>query len=98
MMTYENALAAFCNQVNHKFPPELSYSNSRRTRIINKSVNSGGGRGSIFQGQGGIYQRCAVRGGFGGLVRGRVGLDNRVRGNYMRSRQDSLMVQCNDVS
>ena len=49
-ITYENALAAFRNQVNHKFPPELSSSNNRRTRRINEAGTRGGGRGSRFQG------------------------------------------------
>ena len=34
-ITYENYLAAFLNEVNHKFSPELSSSNNRKTRGIN---------------------------------------------------------------
>ena len=43
---------------------------------INESGTCGGGRGGIFQGQGGRYQGCAVRGRFGGSVRGRYGSDH----------------------
>ena len=49
-ITYENALAAFCNQVNQKFPPDLSFSNNRKTRRINESGTCGDGRSGIFKG------------------------------------------------
>ena len=48
-ITYENALAAFRNQVNQNFLPELSSSYNRKTRGINESGTRGGGRGGIFQ-------------------------------------------------
>ena len=49
-VTYGNSLAALRYQINQKLLTELSSSNNRRTRIINKSGTRGGGRGSIFQG------------------------------------------------
>ena len=55
-ITYTNALAAFHNQVNHKFPSEFSSSNTRSTMIINEAGTRRGGRGGIFQGRGGRYQ------------------------------------------
>ena len=51
MITYENALAVFCSQVNKKFLPKLSSSNNRGTTRINESGTHGGGRGARFQGQ-----------------------------------------------
>ena len=62
MMTYKHALATFRNQVSRKFPPESSFSNSRRTRRINESGTCSAGRGSRFQGQVGRNQEC------GGIV------------------------------
>ena len=79
-ITYENALAAFRNQVNHKFPPELSSSNSISTKRINKARTCGGVIGGIFQVRCGRYK---VHGG-----RGRYGGGNGGRGNHRRSRQD----------
>ena len=54
-ITYEHSLAAFRNQVNHKFLPELSYSNNMRTRIIHEAGTCGGGKGGRFQGRNGRY-------------------------------------------
>ena len=70
---YENALAALCNQVNQKFPPEFLSSKNRRTRIIIEAGTSGGGRCSIFQGRGERYQGRGIRGRFGGRGRGIYG-------------------------
>ena len=86
-ITYENALAALCNQVNHKFLPELSSSNNMRTTRINESGTSGGGIGGIFQGQDGRYQGYCGRGIFGGRGRGRPVSGYEGRGNYRHSRK-----------
>ena len=48
-ISYENALAAFRNQVNQKLPPELSSINNRETMRINEAGTSSGGRGGRFQ-------------------------------------------------
>ena len=95
-IAYENTLAAFCNQVNHKFPPELSSSNNRKTRIINEAGTHGGGIGGIFQDQGGRYQGCGGRGISGGRGRGTSGRGHGGRGNHRLSIQDSQMVRYND--
>ena len=50
-LNYDNALTAFRNQVNQKFPPELSSSNNRRTRRVNELGFRGGGRYGRFQGK-----------------------------------------------
>ena len=84
---YENELAAFRNQANQKFPPELSSSNNRRTRRINEASNNGSGRGGISQGLGGIYQGRGGRGIFGGRGRGISGRGYGGRGNYICSRK-----------
>ena len=39
LITYENALATFRNQISHKFLPEFSSSNNRNTRIMNEAVS-----------------------------------------------------------
>ena len=88
-ITYENALAAFHNQVNQKSLPELSSGNNIRTRRINETVTRGGGRGGIFQGQVRRYQGRGGRGRFGGCGMGRSGHGYIVRGNHRRSRQNS---------
>ena len=44
-INYDDALAAFRNQVNQNFLPELSSSNNRRTIIVNEVGLRGGGRG-----------------------------------------------------
>ena len=49
IISCENALAVFRNQVNHKILPELSSSNKRGTTRINESGTHGGGRGARFQ-------------------------------------------------
>jgi hypothetical protein len=46
MMTYEKVMAAFRNEVNRKFPPQMS-STTKARRNINK-VGSGRGRGGRF--------------------------------------------------
>ena len=97
-MTYEKALAAFRDQVNQKFPPEMS--SAKRTRRINETVTRGGGK----QGRGGRGYRGGRgdRGRFGGRGQGRgygrgYGRGNgRGRGNYRRSRPDARMVRCSD--
>ena len=47
-LNYDDALTAFRNQVNQKFTPELSSSNNRRTRRVNKVGLRGGGRGGVI--------------------------------------------------
>ena len=87
-ITYKNALAALRNHVNHKIPPELSYSDNRKTRRINKAGTCRSGRGGRFQDQ---VRRCPGRGGrgrSGGRGRGRSGR----RENNRQSRQDTQMV------
>ena len=44
-LSYDDALAAFIDQVIQKYPPELSTSNNRRPRIVNEVYSMGGGRG-----------------------------------------------------
>ena len=44
-LTYDAALASFCNQVNLKFPPEMSAANNcNRTHCIQQTSIRGGGR------------------------------------------------------
>ena len=59
-LSYENALAAFRNQVNHKYPPELSTSNNRRPRRLNEVDSMGVSRVGCFQGRG--RGHCGGRG------------------------------------
>ena len=101
-LSYDDALAAFINQVNQKYPPELSTSNNRRPRRVNEVDSMGGGRGGRFQGRGrGHYGGrggcgCGLRF-YGGRARGgRYGRGGRLNSGYEQSRSDSRMVQCKD--
>ena len=85
-ITYENAHSAFRNQVNQKFPPEISSSNNRNTGRINEAVTRGGGRGGIFQERGRRYQVCGGRGKPGGRGRGISGRGHGGRVNHRDSR------------
>ena len=95
MITYENVLAVFRNQVNHKILPELSSSNKRGTTRINESGTHGGGRGARFQIQGRRYKGRGARGIFGGTGRGRSGRGYGIRVNNRHSIKDPLMLRCN---
>ena len=66
-LSYYDALAAFRNQVNQKYPPELSTSNNRRPRRMNEVGSMSGGRGGCFQGRGRV---CYCR--RGGCGRGGI--------------------------
>ena len=101
-ITYENALAAFRNQVNQKFPLEMA-SASCRTRRVNEvtacGVNSRnynnryrGRRGVEYRGGGRHSGRGRYGGRLGGSGRGHDGKN----AGYRRSRQDARMVQCHD--
>ena len=98
-LSYDDALAAFRNQVNQKYPPELSTSNNRRPRRVNEVGSMGGGRGGRFQGRcrghyGGRGGRG--RGGrfYGGRGRGgQYGRGGRQKSGYKQSRSDARMVQ-----
>ena len=90
-LTYEQALSSFRNEVNRKFPPEMS--NNKTRRQINQ-VNGGGrdnGRGrGRFNGRGG-------RGGGGGRYSG--GRDQgrgRGPGGTKRARTDSSFITLTD--
>ena len=85
-ITYDNTLAEFRNQFNHKFPPALSSSNNRNTGRINEAVTRGGGRGGIFQERGRRYQVCGGRGKPGGRGRGISGRGHGGRVNHRDSR------------
>ena len=43
-LSHDNTLAAFRNEVNQKYPPELSTYNNRRTRRVYEVDYMGGGR------------------------------------------------------
>ena len=92
-ITYENALDLFRNQLNQKFPPELSSSNNKNNRKTDKSGNHGGGRGGRFHGRGGSYQVNSGRGRSGGRGRGRSGSVHGERGKHRRSIQDAQMLR-----
>ena len=101
-LSYDDDLAVFRNQVNQKYPPELSTSNNRRPRTVNEVDSMGSGRGGLFQGRGrGHY---GGRGGYdrGGIFYGergrggRYGRGGRQNSGYKRSIPDDRMVQCND--
>jgi hypothetical protein len=62
-LTYEQALAAFRNEVNHKFPPQMSSTIQARRNINEVGRGRGRGRGGCF-GQG--QQGGRGRGGRGG--------------------------------
>jgi hypothetical protein len=82
MMTYEQALAAFRNEVNRKFFPQMS-STTKARRIINK-VGIGRGRGGRFG-----------RANHGGCGRGgRGGRGNR--GRPAKKRSDSSYITLSD--
>ena len=97
-MTYEQALAAFRNQVNQKFPPDISTSNNARTRRINQVI-IGGSRENQGRGPGrgrggrGRFGRGPWRGGRGGRGQRNGG---RNRGNnysgQRRGKEDARMV------
>ena len=90
-MTFEQALANFRNEVNLKFPPEMS--GNTRTRRIHETQQHGRGRGR-GRGRGdGRYGR-----GYGGRGRGGYGGrgGGRSQGNQKRTRQDSKFVTLTD--
>ena len=94
-MTYENALSAFRNQVNQKFPPEMS--SARRTRHINETSTRSGGRGG--RSGRGFNRGGRGRGRHGGRSRGGRGYGrSKGQGNrgYRRNRSDARMVRCSD--
>ena len=96
-MRYDEALSAFRNQVNQKFPPEVSTGGNRRTRSINQTgsyANNGGrGRGVHRGGRGrGRFGEGNWRGGRGGRGYGRGGKSS----GYRRSRNDARTVRGND--
>ena len=88
-MTYEQALANFRNEVNAKFPPEMS--SNARTRRVHETQQYSRGRGRGGRGRGGGRWDCGR--GRGG--RGRGG--GRSQGGYQkRARQDSKFVTLTD--
>ena len=101
-LSYEDALAAFRNKVNQKYPPELSTYNNIRPRRVNEVDSMDGCRGGSFQGR--CRGHYGGRGGCGSGGRFNVGhgLGGRyVRGGrqnlgYKRPRSNARMVQCND--
>ena len=103
-ISYDDALAAFGNKVNQKYPLELSKSNNRRPRIVNEVDNMGGGRGVRFQGRSRVHYggRCGYgrRGRFYGRCGrgGQYGIGGKQNLGYKRSISDARMVQCNDVT
>ena len=66
-LSHDNTLAAFRNQVNHKYPPELSTSTNRRPRVVKEVDSMCGGRGDRFHGRGRHHY-----GGRGGHSRGGI--------------------------
>jgi hypothetical protein len=84
-LSYKQALATFRNEVNRKFPPQMS-TTPRARRSINKMSVQGRGRGERF-GRG----RGAPHGGRGRGGRGRGG-----RGRPARSRTDSSFITLSD--
>ena len=64
-MTYSQALSAFRNEVNRKFPPELASKNNTRARRINETSRNGGRGGGRGRGRGRGHDRGG-RGGRGG--------------------------------
>lgn len=95
-MSYEDSLAAFRNQVNQKFPPELSSNSVKRTSRVSEIGIRGVGRGGKYNGRsrggriGGRYQN------YGRGRGGRTGKDRKYNSGYKRNRDDARMVQCND--
>jgi len=51
--TYAQALSAFRNEVNRKFPPEMASKNNTRARRINETSRNGGRGGGRGRGRGG---------------------------------------------
>ena len=74
-LSYGNALAAFRNKLNQKYPPKLSTSKNRRPIRLNKVDYMGGGRECRFQFRGRGYY-----GGRGRVGRGRILYGGRRRG------------------
>ena len=96
-MTYDNAMSSFRDQVNLKYPPELStVSNRNRARRVGQTSVRGGGR-SGFRGGGRHAGRVNSR--YGGRGRGGYHSSNSGRGNgnpRRRGRDDARMVRCVD--
>ena len=78
VLTYEEALATFRNQVSQKFPPNITPQPGRRRTINQVGTRGGGGRGG----------RGVRNGGRGGGRRGRSGRGQK------RSHPDARMVRC----
>ena len=92
-ITYNEALTSFRNQVNLKYPPELSAtSNRNRVRRINEFNTRGSrGRGQFSRGGRGHSSRFSNRG------RGRHNRTSHYnQSNGRRNRQDARMVRCTD--
>ena len=83
-LTYEQALSSFRNEVNRKFPPEMSNNKTRRhINAVDRGGRDGGrGRGGRFNGRGG---RSGGGRSSGGRGRGQ-----------QRSRQDSSFITLTD--
>ena len=95
-ITYQEALTSFRNQVNLKFPPEMSAANNRsRIRRVQEFNSRHRGRG--HSGRGGRYNsyRGNSRGGRFGRGGGRVG-NRSHQSNNRRNRNDARMVRCQD--
>lgn len=80
-MTYQQALMSFRNEVNRKFPPDMS-TNNTRTRRVNEVMRGGragryGGRGGRFSQRGGRGRGPYGRGGRTGRGPGRGHPDAR---------------------
>ena len=60
-LTYEHALAKFCNEVNHKFPPGMGGSNQLNRQSIAQTNSTGHGRSGL-----GNWGNHGGRGGRGG--------------------------------
>ena len=101
-LNYDDAITAFRNQVNQKFPLELSSSNNKITRRVNEVGFRGGGRGGQLQGSGRWYYgrrgRRRIRGrhdvsrGRGGRY-GKGGMNNSA---FRRIISYAIMVPWND--
>jgi hypothetical protein len=83
-MTYEQAIALFCNMVNQKHPPQMGAASNRVRRSINETHTGRGGRG---HGRGGFG-----RGGRGGRNAGRGGRGGQLR----QTRSDSRFITLTD--
>ena len=95
LMTYEQAIMTFCNEVNSKVPPNMS-SNNTRTRRINELSRSQANPRPTSYGRGRGRGRC---GRFGGRGRGDPSGRNQVRGrgpsrgHLTRGRKSHQLVQ-----